>query len=274
MFCRPSNPRDRKASMAGALLILFVGATSSGSDSEAASNAEVPNLTAEAVVAKHLEARGGAERWREVEAIEMTGTYSAFSEQSTFRWVGAKGDLYRLDFELLGAPAVRARDSEGPWWRHKLMNPDPGRLDAGPYKAQVERESIFGPVLLDYDKRGLTVELVGPGEVEGIPTIDLEVTFPDESVETWRLDAETGLEVAIDSQVQDFTQGMAPMRQRAFFDDFRKVDGVVIPFHVDLEFGARLESMVVEDAVVDPELADDAFTMPAAESGPDAEGDS
>lgn len=41
------------------------------------------------------------------------------------------------------------------------------------------------------------------------------------------------------------------MTQRAFYGDFREIDGLVIPFRVDLEFGARLEEMRVEEVRVD-----------------------
>ena len=76
------------------------------------------------------------------------------------------------------------------------------------------------------------------------------------------LDDETFLEVAIDSQVFDYTQGAKAMARRAFFDDFRTVGGLVLPFQVDYEFGARLEAMTVEEVVVDAELADDRFSPP------------
>lgn len=219
--------------------------------------------SAEEVVARHLEARGGAEAWRRLEALEIRGTCSAFSQRGDCRLLRKRGDLYRFDFVLLGAPAVRARDAEGPWALHKLLKPEPGRLNAEAYVPQFEREALFEPPLLDHAAKGIAVELLGPGEVDGRPTVDLELTFGDGAQETWRLDAETYLEVAVDSRVVDFTQGAEPMAQRAFFDDFRRVGDVVLPFRVDLEFGARLEELIVREVVVDPPLDADDFAPPA-----------
>ena len=167
-------------------------------------SAEEPS--AAEIVARHIEARGGAERWRGVDAIEMTGTYSAFSKRSEFRLIRKRGDLFRLDFELLDAPSVRARDAEGSWMLHGLLKPEAGYVGDHPYKAQLEREALFPPVLLDYEAKGIGVESLGPGDVDGVATLDLKLTFPDGSTETWHLDALSFLEVAVDSVVMDHTQ--------------------------------------------------------------------
>ena len=114
--------------------------------------------------------------------------------------------------------------------------------------------------------RGSGVESLGSGEVDGVATLDLKLTFPDDSTETWHLDAESFLEVAIDSQIVDHTQAGEPMSQRAFFDDFREVESLTLPHQVELEFGARLESMTIARIDVDPVLDDASFSPPAPDS--------
>jgi len=217
------------------------------------------------VVARHLEARGGAESWRALDTLRATGTYAAFSFRAPFTLIRHRGDLYRLDFQMLGKPAVRARDGEGVWALHVLLWPEPTRVADTPYRAQLERESLFEPVLLDLATQGITVRGLGRGEIDGIATLRLELTWADGRQETWHLDAETYLEVAIDSQVVDFTQASEPVAQRAYFDDFRAVDGLVLPFQVDYEFNHRLESMTVERYEVDPDLDSGLFSPPAVE---------
>ncbi len=228
--------------------------------------ASAEELSAAQIVARYIEACGGAERWRGVGAIEMTGTYSVFSKRSEFRLIRKRGDLFRLDFDLLDAPSARARDAAGPWMRHGLLKPVAGYVGDHPYKAQLERESLFPLVLLDYAAKGISVESLGSGEVDGVATLDLKLTFPDDSTETWHLDAESFLEVAIDSQIVDHTQAGEPMSQRAFFDDFREVESLTLPHQVELEFGARLESMTVARVDVDPVLDDVSFSPPAADA--------
>jgi hypothetical protein len=223
-------------------------------------------LAAAEVVESYVEARGGAERWRQLEALELTGTYAAFSFHQPFRLIRKRGDRYRLDYVVLDSPAVRARDARGPWWSDPLLQPEASYAEEDPYKSQLERESLFGLALLDSDSRGIAVELIGEGEVEGRKTVDLRLTFPGEREEIWHLDAETWLEVAVDAQIWDHTQGPEPMRRRTFFDDFREVEGLVLPFQVDHEFGARLEAMTVERVRVDPALDEAEFAAPPPEA--------
>jgi outer membrane protein assembly factor BamB len=226
-------------------------------------------LTAEEVVERYVEARGGGERWRKVRSLRLAGVYSAFSESSRFTLVRSRGDLYRLEFTLFGGPAIRARDGEGPWGQHALLRPQAGRIDEGPYKTQFERESLFGPLLLDWKDKGLEISRAGSSAINGYPTIDLSVTLPDGQQETWHLDPLTFLEVAVDSQVFDYTQLPEPMLQRAFYGDFREVDGVMLPFRMDLEFNARLETMAVESAEVDAEVEVAIFSPPPAPPEPE-----
>jgi hypothetical protein len=211
-------------------------------------------MTLDEIVENHIEARGGRERWEDVDALELRGVYAAFSEQSDFTLVRRRGNEYRLDFEMLGGPAIRARGPEGPWWQHALLQPEPARVTEGVYEPMLERESLFGPLLLDYQEKGVEVKLAGTGEINGRATIALEVTLPGGAQETWHLDTQTYLEVAIDSQVHDYTQAEGPIAQRAFYTDFREVDGILFPFRVDLEFGARLEEMRVSEVRVNPEI--------------------
>lgn len=229
----------------------------------AAAPADADELTVEKVVERYQAARGGAERWRALTAIELTGTYAAFSFYEPFRLIRARGDLYRLDYTVLGSPAVRARDARGPWGLDPLLWPQAAHVTEGPYKGQLEREAIFAPPLFDHAERGISVELAGEGDVEGTPTVDLRLSFPDGAEEIWHLDRESWLEVAVDATIVDFTQGPNPLRRRSFFDDFRAVGGLVLPHQVDHEFGARLEAMTVERVRLDPPLTAADFAAPA-----------
>jgi hypothetical protein len=138
--------------------------------------------------------------------------------------------------------------------QHKLVQPEAGRVDEDPYRSMLVRESLFEPPLVDAAKKGLQVELLGQGELDGVKTWDLKLTWPDGAIETWYLDASTYREYAADRQVYDFTQSDQPMRLRSFFDDFRQVDGLWLPFFVQDEFSARVEMMQVEEAKVDVEV--------------------
>lgn len=221
-------------------------------------------MTVKEVVDRYLEARGGAESWRKVQALSLEGVFSAVSKRSDFSMIRQHGDLFRLDYIHADLPAIRARDAEGPWMLNAWLQPEAGRVDEDPYKRQLERESLFPLILLDYAKKGIEVELLGAGEVEGFDTINLKITLPDGHEETWYLDAGTYREFAIDAQVYDHTQLREPMNQRTYFDDFREVDGLVFPFQIEWEFWARLETMTIEKITLNPDFDQARFSPPPA----------
>ena len=230
-------------------------------------------LGAEEILARHAAARGGTDRWRRIRSLEMSGTYRAFSEISRFtlqRSRGAAGAAFRLEYHLFGVPAIRASGSGGPWLQHAFVTTEPTAVDGVPelaaYHQQLQREAHFGPLLLDAEDEGLILEVAGVGEINGQPTVQLEVKFPSPEAEpiteTWYLDPKTFLEVAVDSEVVDVSQGSRPFRQRAFYSDFREVEGVRIPFQVDLEFNARFEGMRVETVVVNGAVDESLYAAP------------
>ncbi len=215
------------------------------------------------VLRRYTAARGGLKRWREVQTLQTEGTFTSFSESHPFTLKRRRDDLYRLDYTWAGDKDVRARDREGLWWRQTMFRiTDPARVEIEPYERQLKRESMFEPALLDAKAKGIEVALLGRGKVVAMPTIDLELTFSDESKEQWRLHAETFLEVAVDSTIVDMSQAREPMERRVFYSDFRTVDGLVVPFRLASEFGARLEEFEVSSVTVDPELDASVFDMP------------
>ncbi len=129
------------------------------------------------------------------------------------------------------------------------------------------RDAEIEPALLGYQEKGHKVVLAGRGDVNGQETLRLELTRSNGWVETWHLDPRTYLEVAVDSKVVDYSQLPQEMVERAYFSDFRTVDGLVIPHRIEKEFGARHTVTRVERIRVNPELEDTVFAMPAASSG-------
>lgn len=230
--------------------------------------AAVPKTAAE-VVARYTEARGGLERWRRLRSIEMNGVYATFSQEAPFTLRQSRGGFYRFDFTTLGGKATWARDAGGLWWVFPLLGiQEPARLTeevADKYAPLLERRAMFEPPLLGYEEKGVAVELLGPGKINDRPTVDLKVTLQGERVETWHLDPATWLEVAVDSEVYDYSQGPAVFTERAFYSDFRDIGGVVLPYQVALEFGARLEEMTVESVKLDAPIDESVYAFPGAE---------
>jgi hypothetical protein len=121
---------------------------------------------------------------------------------------------------------------------------------------------------VDWKEKGHKVELAGPGNINGQKTVALKILLANGWEETWHLDPQNWLEVAVDSKVMDYTQTRSQITQRAYFSDFKTVNGLVIPHRIEKEYGARASLMVIETVKIDVPLEDTAFKMPAVPQPP------
>jgi outer membrane protein assembly factor BamB len=224
-------------------------------------------LSLEEIVTRYEAARGGRERWRTLRSIEMAGTFTSFSEEAPFTLRRKRPNLYRFDSRMTQKEMTLAQDAQGPWWLYPLYGVDsPAKTEEPPMVVMTARDAEIEPALLGYQEKGHKVVLAGRGDVNGQGTLRLELTRSNGWVETWHLDPRTYLEVAVDSKVFDYSQLPQEMQERAYFSDFRTVDGLVIPHRIEKEYGARQTLTRVEKIRVNPEMEDKMFAMPAASS--------
>lgn len=218
--------------------------------------------TVEDVVARYVAARGGIEAWRSIASLAFSGSFESFSREEPFTLSWKRPGFYRFDTTMQGRPLILAVDGESPWWVHGLYGIETAARPEAPDDGLLRREAQIEPPLMDFAGKGHKVELLGRGEVDGSATIDLKLTLATGEVETWHLDAETYLEVAIDSTTYDYTQTGEPISQRTYLSDFRQVRGVRIPHQIEREYKARYTKLVVEKVEVNPDLPDERFRMP------------
>jgi hypothetical protein len=234
----------------GRLLVVLVALAAAG----AAGAMEL-----EEIVAKHIEAKGG-DGWDEIETMKMTGSFTAFSVEAPFELVRKRDHKLYLDHEMNGHPVTIGYDDEAFWWDHAMMGPGARAISEEADLQALEREIDFATPLFDWAERGFELELLGETEFEGFPAIAIQLTRPDETVETWYLDPDTYLELAREAPGSDFGQ---PMPARTFFDDFREVAGVMIPFYVETQWYTRDRVMRLENVEVNVPVDDALFAMPA-----------
>ncbi|HWM94352.1 MAG TPA: PQQ-binding-like beta-propeller repeat protein [Thermoanaerobaculia bacterium] len=227
-----------------------------------------PTLTLEEIVARYEAARGGRERWQALRSIEMAGTFTSFSEEAPFTLRRKRPNLYRFDSRMIQKEMILAQDARGPWWLYPLYGIEsPAKMEEAPVVVMTARDAEIEPALFGYQENGHKVVQAGRGNVNGQETLRLELTRSNGWVETWHLDPRTYLEVAVDSKVFDYSQTSEAMQERAWFSDFRTVDGLVIPHRIEKEYGARHTVTKVERIRMNPEVEDGVFAMPATSSG-------
>ncbi len=223
---------------------------------------QVAAMTVDEVIAKHIEARGGLEAWDKIQSLKATGSFSAFSKVSPFtlhRERAGTTSKVHMDHVLDDKQVTIGYDGETAWWVNLWYGvpwaQQMGGQDLKVFMQDVDFESPF----FRYRDKGYQVELLGEGELDGQRALKLQLTRPDESVETWYLDPETYLEIGYDAEGSDFGR---PQPQRAFIDDFREVDGVMVPHYVEKQWYTRLRIMEVDQVETNLEIDDGLFHMP------------
>lgn len=223
--------------------------------------------TVDEVIAKHVAARGG-DAWEKVHSLKLTGSYTAFSKTAAFTLYRKRddryfGDKYYFDHVENERPVVIGYDGETVWWRNPYSGYDwPQRVTGIDRVVQMQEVDFVDP-LFTYREKGWQAELAGSAEIEGRETIRIDLERGDGSQETWYLDPETYLEVARDATGTDL--GGQEFPQRTFYDDFRDVEGVKIPFFSETQWYARNRIMEIEDVEVNADVDDALFRMPFPE---------
>lgn len=196
--------------------------------------------TVDEIVAKNIASRGGAEKWKSIESMKMTGTIEAGGRTIALTAWSKRPNLSRQEMAFEGQKAIQAFDGTRLW----VLPPgsDEPQEMKGAAAELAKTQAEFDSVLFDYKAKGHTVELVGKETDEGRPVYHLKVTRKNGDVQHYFLDAESGIERKITSALK------GPAGQTATatieFGGFREVDGVTVPFTIKNLLDGRLVSQV------------------------------
>ena len=174
--------------------------------------------TLDEIIKKHIDAHGGAERWNAVEAIKITGTFTAFSLEKDYTAYKTHSGKYFCDFHFGEERVIESFNGETGWTTDPWQEMDYARkLNSGEVNVFLQKAEFFTP-FFNYKEKGHTVEYVGKETLEGLEVYVLKLTRSNGKVETWYLDAETHLEYLCKSDWVDFGQTLP---SEIFFDDFQ-----------------------------------------------------
>lgn len=210
------------------------------------------------IVARHIEAKGGRDAWGAIHNLKLTGEFTAFSKINPFTQHKTRSRQYHMDHMWGDKMVVIGADGDQIWADNRFM-----QMGAKPVSGAdlpvIERARDFATALFDIEELGHKVELLGHQDLEGQPAIAIALERADGSMETWYLDPETHLEVALDSPASDFGR---PMTQRTWFDDFREVSGVMIPHYTETQWYTRHRVIDAETIEANVDLDSSLFAMP------------
>ncbi len=151
--------------------------------------------TAEELVAKNLQARGGIEKIKAIKTLRMTGKLQQGSFTAEFSRTAMAPNLVRDAVTVQGMSQIQAYDGSTGW----QISPFEGRKDAellgeDDLRELIEEADFYGP-LVDYKTKDNRVEYLGHDTVDGDDAYRLKVTLANGDIIYYYLDPDTYLEI-------------------------------------------------------------------------------
>src|SRR5271165_6757543 len=217
--------------------------------------------TADELVTKNLQARGGVDKITAVNSLKMSGkAYVGISAGIT--QTQKRANMIRQDFTVQGMTEIQAYDGSVGW----EISPFEGRKDAqllgeDDMRDLVESADIDGP-LVDYQAKGNKVEYLGHDTVDGDDAYKLKVTLKNGDIIYYYLDPDTYLEIK--KETQQFIRGSVRETVEEL-GSYKQVAGVYYPFSIASEPkgspGDR-RKITIDKLEVNVEIDDSEFKMP------------
>ena len=204
--------------------------------------------TVDELVAKNIEAKGGATSTKNLQTLRETGKLLVpVQGQIELGYVQTKKrpDEVRTEASLQGMTQIEAYDSKEGWKISPFFGrKDPERMSADDVKALVEDTEIDGP-LADWKNKGSTVEYLGTEDVDGTPAHKLKVVRKNGDVSFVYLDPDHFLEIRI---VTQRVRHGAYEEVETDLGDYEQAGGVFVPTSIEVgRKGAPDKQVVVID---------------------------
>jgi len=191
-------------------------------------------LTADELIAKNVEARGGLARLSAISSIRATGIVRIGGEdgfiEQTYTLLQSRPGKLRRERSMQGLTAVTAYDGQVGWTVSPFRGrKEPQLLTPDTVRGLAVDADLDGP-LVDYRKKGYTVTYAGTEDVDGTEAHKLHVTLSGgDSVDVF-LDPDYFLEIR---EVNHRIVRGVEEESETDPGNYGKVNGLVLPFSME-----------------------------------------
>ncbi len=227
-------------------------------------------LSADELIAKNIEARGGLDKLRAIDSTRATGSMKFtgdFAIELALSEVVTRDGRIRNEVSLQGLTAVQAYDGKDAWQISPFQGrKDPDKMSDDDAKALLDSTDIDGP-LVDYKTKGHTVSYLGTQDVDGTEAHKLKLVEKDGDIKYIYLDPDYFLEIR--QTVQRKVRGVE-QEFETDLGDYELVEGVYMPFSLESgpKGGDKNQKVVIEKVEVNAAVDDESFHFPKTAAKP------
>ena len=218
--------------------------------------------TADEIIAKNVQARGGAEKLKSVKSVKMTANMAMGpGMEAPGVLIQKRPALARLEFTIQGLTAVQAYDGKNAWQIMPFMGKKDAELMSADEAKEVEEMADLDGVLMDYKSKGHQVELLGKEKIEGTDAYKLKVNLKNGDVQTIYIDADSFLEIK--EETKRMVRGSEQVYESSI-GDYKDVDGIIFPFAIEssLKGSEQKQKLTVQKIELNAAADDSIFKMP------------
>jgi hypothetical protein len=220
--------------------------------------------TADEIVAKHIEAIGGAEKWKAIKTIEMNMKTSVQGMDVEIKSIVALDKGMKSVVSVMGQEIVTGVDGDTGWNIRPAMMGGTGEAEdmPGSLVKESKKQMMIGGGLLNYKESGSSVELVGKEKLDGAEVYNIKLTNKSGEVTNYYISVTTNFILKSAGKIK--AQGQETDNE-VTYSNFKQVDGLTFPFTREQPNPQMGGMMTVEtDSIkLNPTIDADFFKKPA-----------
>ena len=219
--------------------------------------------TADELIAKNVAARGGLEKLKAVQTMRLTGTMRAGGDTMPTILELKRPNKSRWQFTVEGEAAIQAYDGKAGWMLMPFAGMTEPQAMSSEEREEAEQQADLDGPLIDYEKKGSSIELVGHDAAFRPQDWKLKVTLKSGEVRYVYLDPKTFLQTT--TMMTKKIEG-SEVVVISTISDYKEEGGLTLPrsFSASTKDGGETQSLVFDKIELNVPLEDERFGKPKA----------
>ncbi|WP_428661280.1 outer membrane lipoprotein-sorting protein [Runella sp.] len=214
--------------------------------------------TAEEILNKSIQARGGAEKLNSLKSLRMEGTLSVMGMDIPTKSVIVHKRGMRNEMDAMGQSIIMAIDGDKGWMINPMAGTTPVALPEDQLKASVSQLDLSG--ITNYKSVGTTAELLGKETIDGTEVYKVKMVSKDGTSMTHFIDSKnfniikTAIKVNVSGQDVEVETKMS---------NYKVFDGISFPTITEITNPqAGVITTTITKVEVNPTIDVSIFAMP------------
>jgi outer membrane lipoprotein-sorting protein len=216
--------------------------------------------TADELIGKYIEARGGLQKLKAVQSIKTTGKLVEKGSSIPYTIHQKRPSLFRFDADFQGKILTMAYNGEIGWKVDPFHTTSELKRMEGAELQDAQEQADLDGALIDYKEKGHSVLLFGKEDLDNIAVYKLQLSLKNGDVQTIYINCQTYLEV------KTIAVKVTPVGETEIETckkDYRTVNGVTLPYTTETRMGDKvLYTLFVDKIEIGTVFDDSLFQIP------------